>query len=255
MNEFLPNNKDEEMFFARVNDLFDISSRKDVTKFSYFLDERQLYICELISKKYPCLNFSFYGGYDDAQRKMLGVFASYSSCGNEEFPITPVTFIYREQDKLTHRDFLGALMSLQIERNVIGDIIIEDGRAVAFLHSNIAQSVCGDIDKIGRVGVKTIIGFDNDFHYEQKYDTISGTVSSLRIDCIVSMFMKISREKAVSLIEGKLVAVNSLVCSKKDYEIKEKDKISVRGFGKIIIENIGGLTKKNRIHIDCKKFL
>ncbi|MEG0899732.1 MAG: YlmH/Sll1252 family protein [Oscillospiraceae bacterium] len=254
-SNFLALDKDEEMFASKIQDMFDISSTRNVTKFSSFLDERQQIICQYVASKYSSNNIMYFGGYDNSQRKMLGIFADYDEKAETSFPITALTFKFRNQDILSHRDFLGALMNLRIKRESVGDILVEEGRTVAFLNSKISDIVLSDIAKIGNTGVKIQLGFQDLSSFQQKFIEINGTVSSLRLDCIISMFMNISRDKASDIICAKLVHINSILCTDRANVISENDKISVKGFGKILIDNVGNLTKKNRIHIICKKFL
>ncbi|MEF9984652.1 MAG: YlmH/Sll1252 family protein [Oscillospiraceae bacterium] len=254
-SNFFALDKDEEMFESKIKDMFDISLTRNITKFSPFLDERQQIICQYVASKYDNANITYFGGYDDCQRKMLGIFADYDDKTQASFPITALTFKFRNQDSLSHRDFLGALMSLRIKREAVGDILVEEGRAVVFLNSKIADIVLSDVTKIGNIGVKIQLGFENLSVFEQKFHEINGTVSSLRLDCIISMFMNISRDKASDIINSQLVHINSVLCIDRDTIVSENDKISVKGFGKIIIVNVGNLTKKNRIHVNCKKFL
>ena len=84
------------------------------------------------------LTYRFYGGYEDSERKVLGLYF-YDEI--EDFPVTALEITFRKADKLTHRDFLGALMSLGIERDTVGDILVEDGRCVVFVKSEISSYI------------------------------------------------------------------------------------------------------------------
>jgi RNA-binding protein YlmH len=166
-----------------------------------------------------------------------------------------VTFVYRKEDKLTHRDILGSLMAQQMKREVVGDIVAEEGIAQTFLTDVAAKLITGSVSKIGRVGVKTETGRPFELENAQKFQDISGTVASLRLDCIVSLAAKLSREKAAALIRTDKVDVNHLTADSLSHELKEGDILSIRGCGRFILSGINGETKKGRIHIILKKYI
>ena len=140
-----------DLLKARIGDTADLCERTSSFKFLGFLSlEESLLADRILSKRN--VKYSFFGGYDTAERVMLGCFPDWAECEENYFPITAVTFDYRKADKLTHRDFLGSLMGLGIKRESVGDILVEDGRAVAFLSRDILKYVLTQIEKIGRTG-------------------------------------------------------------------------------------------------------
>ena len=166
-----------------------------------------------------------------------------------------LTFTYRSEDKLTHRDFLGSFMAQQLRREVIGDIVVGEGVAQAFVTDVAARLIGSSVTKIGRVGVK--LTDDEPFRLEnaQKFQEISGTVASLRLDCAVGLAAHLSREKAAVLIRSDKVDVNHFTVSSVSHELKEGDILSVRGCGRFVLSRIDGSTKKGRIHINLRKYI
>lgn len=251
------NAQPDKLFFARLADMVSRCGRDYAPVFSSFLDERQCAEAELWCRaNVGDLSYMLWGGYDGARRKMLAVCPEY--LGDEVrgmFPMKCLTFTYREEDKLTHRDFLGSFMAQMLRREVIGDIVTGEGKAQAFVTDIAAGSVTASVTKIGRVGVK--ISDDRPFELDdaQKFQDMSGTVASLRLDCIVSLAAKVSREKAAELIRTDRVDVNHLTADSVSREVREGDILSVRGCGRFILSGINGETKKGRIHIILKKYI
>ncbi len=246
--------EEEKLFASKMKDVFLNVQRKNVSKYTSFLNERQRAICEAISEMHRGTNCKFSGGYEGAQRVMLCVMADYEDEENLFFPILPITFSYRKQDKLSHRDFLGALMNLMINRDQIGDILTEEGKAVVFVTKNVSELVLGEISKVGRVGVTATAGADT-LPQTEDFTIITDTVPSLRLDCIVSVGFNISREKATAMIKSGQVLINSFVNTNNSYILKSGEKISSKGFGKFIFDEIGGQSKKGRTYIKIKKYI
>lgn len=247
---------DEDNILLRsISDKISLSEKHFAPKFTFFLDERQCELAETVLRNSGIDNYFLFGGYDNAKRKILAVAPPYSYVNLPEFPIKALTVSYREADKLSHRDILGSLMSLNIERKTVGDIIVGDGKSIVFLYDTVASDVLFSVKKIGRTGVKITEGFYEELIPKQEFKEISGTVASLRLDCIVSEALKLSREKAANLIKKNGVVVNYTEQFSTSYLMKEKDTFSVKGYGKFILSSINGVSKKDRIHITIMKYV
>lgn len=250
------NDSSDKLFAARLSDMTDSCERKGAAVFSHFLDERQCAEAELwCSRNTGELLYSLWGGFSGAARKMLAVYPYYcEDYITDDFPITCLTFTFRKEDRLTHRDFLGSFMAMRLKRETIGDIITADGIAQAFVTDVAAKLILSTVSKIGRVGVKVSDSEPFSIEVRQEFQEISGTVASLRLDCIVSTAAKISREKAAVLIRSDKVSLNHFPAASVSREISEGDIISVRGCGRFILDKINGTTKKGRIHICLRKY-
>ncbi len=242
---------DSNILLPRIKDTVDSTLRTDKPKFLGFLSLEET----ILARKYlenQNIKYSFYGGAQDSERTYLGCFPEWVT--NECFPITALTFTYREVDILHHRDFLGSLMALGIKRETVGDILIEKGRAVVFLNSDIADFVAKNLIKVGRVGVTAKFCDNKDLPNRDKLLENTATVASLRLDCIVSVLAKCSRNMAVSMIENGLVSVNSVLTEKNTKVISNGDSISIRHKGKFIITSSEKRTKKDRIVLVYKSY-
>lgn len=245
---------EDRLLASHISDMAEISQKKYLSRFTAFLDKRQAAIAETAINTIG-YNHCFYGGYEDADRLLLGVFPEYEEPQKDDFPIEAVIFRYKTEQKLSHRDFLGAIMSCGINRNMVGDIIVNDGYTVAFVYNTVSEVIASEISKIGSVGVKTSIEESPEITIENRFIDINGTVSSLRSDCVLSMALKLSREKTAQLIRAGNVSVNYESNISVSSEMKVGDVFSARGFGKYIFAEISGKTKKDRIHIKIKKYI
>ena len=251
------NDRSDKLFAARLSDLTDQARRNSSYAFSSFLDERQCAEAEAWCRKNTGeLMYRLWGGFPDARRKMLAVYHDYcDDYVEEDYPFVCLTFTYRKEDKLTHRDFLGTFMGMQLKREVIGDIVVAEGEAQAFVTEVAAKLILSSVSKIGRVGVK--VSDDRPFELEvrQEYKKIIGTVASLRLDCIVSLAAHISRDSAAGLIRSDKVDVNHFTASSISQELHEGDIISVRGSGRYVLSAVNGLSGKGRIHVEVLKYI
>lgn len=198
----------------------------------------------------------FFGGYDGAARRVCGFFeATYAEelPKDELFPVCAVTFSFRKCDKPAHRDFLGALLALGIKRELLGDILIAEDYAVVFCHEN-AEDMIYHVTKIGKTGVSAEKGITKPLP-EVKTTKIDTTVSSLRLDCIVSAAANISRDKSASLIKSGQVNADFCPCLSVSEEIAENTVISIRGSGRYRLAEVTGETRKGRIRVVIEKYI
>lgn len=248
MKPIQPVNLEENNFCRHIEDLIISSQKHSCVKYSGFLTEREqlLALTKANSMGVKC---SFFGGYTDASRK---IFAAGEAC-DEEFPLSAITFFYRKQDNLTHRNFLGALMSLGINRNLIGDIKVGQGETIIFVSTAASALISDEVKKVGNVGVKIVEGICADIP-EQEFDILSLTISSLRMDAVISAACGISREKSSSLINSGAVVLSGVQLDSTSKSIDIDEVFSIKGYGKYVLSEIGNITKKGKIHITIKKY-
>lgn len=249
---------EDSLFANHIADMAKIAEKKYIPSFSAFLDGRQSEIARSVLGFEGVHNFMFYGGFDGAERTVLGVFPEYSECDestSDEFPIDTLIFRYRKEKALSHRDFLGSFMSCGIDRSMVGDIVVGEGYTAAFVYNTVSDVIASECVKIGNEGVKISRDEKAEIDVSRNFSEISGTVSSLRLDCVVSLATRLSREKSAQLIRSEHVAVNYDSNVSVSREMKTGDVFSVRGFGKFILGEVGGRTKKDRIHICVKKYI
>ena len=213
--------------------------------FFSFMSEREQAVAAKHLSSCGFKNYFFFGGYENAERKVLGLFYEDKT----DFPVCALSFSFRKSDRLTHRDFLGALMSLGMERETVGDILVEDGRCVAFVKEEIKDYIISQLYKVGNVGVKISGADPGDLPQGRGFETKDCTVSSLRLDAVVAAVSGLSREKTKQLVLSGNVAHNHIVCQNISQTVCEGDTFTVRGKGKYVINGVLGETKKHRIRI------
>lgn len=241
-----------ELLDKRIFDTADICLKANKPKFLGFLSAEEAVLAQKILKGIK-VEYCFFGGYEDADRVMLGCFPEWDE--ERKFPIIPLTVTFRKSDSLTHRDFLGSLMGLGLKRETVGDILIEEGRGVIFLTDETAGYVISQLEKIGRVGVEIKKGFSLPLPQASRLQDFSETIPSSRLDAVVSAVAKLSRSDAAEKIEAGLVAVNSVVCEKVTKSVFAGDIISIRSKGKYVIDSLEDKTRKGRFILKFKKYV
>ena len=243
---------DKKLLLARLDDALRHCEHTGRPSFLGFLSEKEA----SVSREYlshASDNYEFFGGYDGALRTVLGLIPAGMT--NLAFPIVSLTFSFRKQDKLSHRDFLGAIMGLGLARETIGDILVEEGRAVVFVEPSAAKYILSEINKVGRVGVKVEEGASYPLPEISELKEFTVTVASVRLDCVVASLCSVSRKDAAELIEKEFVSVNSFVCEKITGKVKNGDTISVRKKGRFVIKSVDGVSKKGRTVMIFDKYI
>jgi RNA-binding protein YlmH len=174
----------------------------------------------------------------------------------EDSPVVCLRASFYEGDTPTHRDFLGALMGAGIGRETVGDICVGKGYCDFFVTSEIAPYIEQNFLSAGRTKVRIQqIPLSEVSIPQPETKEIRDTVSSLRLDSVISSGFRIGRNAAAGYISAGKVAIDGLPCEKPDKDVSEGVKVSVRGLGKIQLTNVGGQTKKGRISITINRYI
>lgn len=208
-------------------------------------------------------HYIFYGGREDNDRSILFFLPYYMN--EEDFykavdddeiitclMIEPKNIKF--SDKLTHRDFLGALMQLGFEREVFGDILTDGTIGYVFLLKSIVNQIKEDIIKIKHTSVKIKEIKPSECPFKQEYEEKSIIVPSLRIDCIIAETFNLSRASAQELISQECVFVNGMTAKSNSLTLKEGTRISIKSKGKFIFEKIEHQTRKDKLVITIKLY-
>ena len=227
--------------------------------FTRFLTETEQ--MKISALRFPAdLVTGFYGGEGnkDAVRKCFGIVPAFYVNEDSDlpalFPVKAITFTFRKCDVITHREVLGTLMGLGIERDTIGDICIIEGKAAVFVTEKPAELIMDSVLKIGKVGVRCTYGVDFELP-EQQYEELSYSVASLRLDNLVRNMANCSRGTACDrYLKPQLVQLCGEVCDNPSKIVKEGDIITIRGKGKFLLSEIGETGRKGNVHIKVKKY-
>ena len=247
--------QEDTLLQAKLEDAVRISQIKNRPHFVGFLDEREAVQAKSLMRSLKFENYMLWGGFSGSERVVFGAFPDYMEPGESFFPIESVTASFRKIDTLSHRDFLGALLHKGVERETLGDILVEEGRAVLFIRPEVSDFLLQQTEKIGRVGVRWQKGATEPYPAAHAFEEHSSVVASPRLDCIAAAAGGTSREKASEWIRAGFVSVNHREETSLSAGIEEGDIISIRGKGRFVIDRLGPPTKKGRLGIAFRKFV
>lgn len=232
-----------------MNNLLELSERaasRDITLFSRFLNLTEQREGEAAARKAGAA-FMLYGGAESCERRMLGVSAGTAPQA-DTFPIACLLVSPRSTRfgaPLTHRDVLGSLMGLGIERELIGDIVVREQGAYIFCVQKMADFILGALTRIGSTDVDCVLSSPPDGPLRATRD-IRLQVSSPRLDAVIAHLFHLSRGDAQSLFRQGRVMVDDVVCERPDCTLKAGQVLSVRGHGRAQYKGIEGQSKKGR---------
>ncbi|CVY06592.1 RNA-binding protein YlmH [Staphylococcus hominis] len=214
-----------------------------------FLDPRGQYILEVIVGSFEDMKVSYFGG-QSAERKRAIIAPSYFEPTEDDFEEVLIQINYPEKFvSIQHQHVLGTLMSLGIEREQVGDILVGD--TIQFVLTKQLESyIMMELTKIKGATVKLdSIPFKDMIQSKENWNIHHSTVSALRLDVVLKEMIRKSRSIAKQLIEKKRVKVNHTLIDSPDFQLQNNDLLSIQGFGRARIVDIGGKTKKEKVHI------
>ena len=200
--------------------------------------------------KYKRTALSFDGGYEDAERvRALFLNPDWGQYSRAEL-FAALKIDFRQQDTLRHRDILGALMALGIERDTLGDIICNEDFTAVICIPEMSEYISENLKQAGRVGIRAHeIGLDELLIEREEPQIKTATVASLRLDAVLSAAFGLSRSKTAEFIAANKVSINHLPCIQPTKELIEGDLLSVRGLGRARLLEIGGTSRKGRVFL------
>ncbi len=252
--------KEEQILRKRFLDLANTSFTRGISLYSDFLNLNEQNIFSDLKNELPMIKYFAYGGYLDAERKILCFYGGDNKIDEKElvYPITCIKVIPLNQkfsDEFNHRDFLGAVLNLGLDRSKIGDILIIENVGYIMAHSNIADFIIDNLCKVKHTIVNCIRFDYRDFSYQPKVKEINGTVSSVRLDTILAVAFHTSRSSLSGLIEGGKVSIGGKIILSNSYSLKENDVVSVRGYGKFKYIGTSYQTKKGRYSVQILLYI
>ncbi|MDO4556368.1 MAG: YlmH/Sll1252 family protein [Lachnospiraceae bacterium] len=250
--------KAEELLEKRFLDLAEQSYQQGRYTFSNFLDLYEQSIFSSLKRKLAGISYECFGGYEDAERVMVRFGSKEELSYTQDYPILllHVTFLSEKYaDTLSHRDYLGSLMNLGIERNMLGDILVMEQEAYVFVKDQIGPFLMQEWNQVRHTMIHVEPMEIREFHYEPRYEIVTGFCPSLRVDVLTGLMCRLSRKESVELIKAQKVFVNSCLVKGNGQTLKEGDILSVRGFGKAIFDGVTGQSKKGRFAVQLRKYI
>ena len=251
-----PQNQEENLVMRRAGDLFRSARQRGQARFSDFLSDREQVLAQAALEKLGCAFYSFDGGYPDAQRRVLVV-----DTEGEEGPLSFLKIVSSNlsTQKLTHQDYLGALLGLSVERECIGDILVLPGTpqtAYVAVLERMAGFLERELSEVGRNTVRVSVCSREEVEWDElpQPEEKTATVSSLRQDSVLAAMLNTSRGVASDLIRTGRVEIGHIPQTNGHAPVYEGDIFSVRGKGKYQLTAVGGKSRKDRLFIEFFKY-
>jgi RNA-binding protein YlmH len=249
-------NPEEKRFAAQINELAGRSLEEAKPVWTDFLDPAELQQAQAILSWATGVRFNSFGGYQNAERKRLVLYPDYYIAQTIEPELTYLAIQPGAPGELNHRDYLGAILGLGLERRKIGDLVVSGEECQVILVPELAGFIQSNLDKVGSQKV-TITPIDpeqlNPPNLREKI--IKSTVASLRLDAIAALGFGDSRTKMAREIKALRVKVNWKIVNNPDSQIAPGDTISIRGRGRVLFRELGGTSKKGRLGVVLVRLL
>lgn len=247
-----------ELLKKRLAELAEKSYRNNQYVFTNFLNMAEMTAFYEMRKEISYIPFTAFGGAENCERLMLR-FGSEEMFGYEEpFPICCIQaepLIEKFADNFTHRDFLGAIMNLGIEREIVGDIAIKGKKAYIFCTEKIAPYIAENLVQVKHTSMRCTVLSQAPDILKPTFERKEVTAASERIDAVLGKLLNLSRSQSILAFREKKVFVNGRQCENNSYQLKKGDVVTCRGFGKFIYEGVKYETKKGKICAEVSVFV
>ena len=255
--------KDEQMLISKMLDKMEESKKKNKITNTDFLDRYQIRICEETLKKLKFSNYIFYGGYNEAERRIILFYPEKLKFIIEDNKFTNKLCAIRIRlpnelyGAYTHKNYLGMVMKLGIVREKVGDILVQDIGADIIILEELSKYLINNLRELTRLKKSTIeeIEINEIEKTETKIREYNIIVSALRLDNVIAELAKISRMQAKEIINQERIFINFKNEIKQTKQVKEGDLITIRGKGRFKIAQIIGNTQKGRYILKIEKYV
>ncbi len=250
--------KELQQMKKRLLELAERSYSHNIYTYTPFLGLSEQQVFYEIQRETDYAGWEMEGGSPLCERKMIR-FGRVEQLGFEEdYPIAclkvePMTPKFAEP--LTHRDFLGAIMNLGILRSTVGDIFVRDKEAFVFCQESIADYLTENLNQVRHTHVKCCASPTPQDLRSPVTESVSLSVSSARIDVVLSKLYNVARSQSLELFKASRVFVNGRVTENNSYRLKPGDAVTVRGFGKFMYCGEQGETRKGKLRINAEVYL
>mgnify|MGYP004638552849 FL=1 len=255
--EKIAHTPEDRLLLAKLWDKITAGMRKNIPANTCFLSPRELEMARYLFGDVPGL-YAF-GGYADAERKMLIYLPEYleeDALYDSASPCVCLRASFYQADSPSHRDFLGALMGAGIGRETVGDICVGKSQCDFFVTAEMAPHLLQSFTSAGCTKLHlSQIPLAQAQIPEPEVREIKDTLASLRLDSVISSGFRIGRSLASQYISAGKASIDGLPCEKPDKPVAEGSRVSVRGLGKIRLVQINGKTKKDRISVVIHRYV
>ena len=251
---------EDRLALAKILDRAEQAHSRNIPAATDFLSPaRQAQALDLLRLAgFPETGYTALGGYEGAERRLLLFLPDWLEPeeAQSQSPVRCLRAAFRPEERLTHRDFLGSLMGMGIVREKVGDILVGPDSADLIVLDTVADFLLRSWDSAGRARL-TVCAIEPDCLHIPRVECkeVRDTVSSLRLDAVAAGGFRMARGKAAALIASGKVQVNWRECVKPDKLLTAGDTVSARGYGKFVLSEVGGVTRKGRTSVVLKVYV
>ena len=252
-------NDEEQLLYKRLIELSNRAYQNNIYTFSDFLSlsQQEVLYQAARDKDFAPIAYDLFGGYENCERKMVR-FGSEEALGySVDYPIKCIKvepLAKKFAKEYTHRDYLGSLMSLGIDRKKFGDIFVDKMDAYIYVDESTSDYIIKNLVSVGRNSVNCSFSNLPEAYIKEALKSITIQVSSPRADAVIAKVYNMSRKDTIGYFKEKKVSVNGHIVENNDKTLSEGDSVSVRGFGKFNYVHEGGLSKKGKLNMDIEVF-
>lgn len=247
--------EDERQFIDKVLEWKEIVLNQYSPKLTDFLDPREQEIAKAVIGENAEVKIALFGGTSDTERKRALFFPDYYEPTEDDFQATLFEIKYASKFvSIEHRQVLGSLMSLGLDRSKFGDIRFANEQVHLVVATEISDYLRMNFKEVGRAKISlNELDFAEMIPHIEGTEEMSTTVSSLRLDVVIAAINNLSRAKVQALIKHGLVKINWKVVEDPSFEVNEGDTLSVRGYGRSKFLSVEGKTKKDKLRVVISK--
>lgn len=244
--------EDQILNMRKVLDQIEIVLNRHTVGITDFMDPYERRLAKSILNRFSEILYMELGGVDKGERKVISIYPEYFQYQDIDIPIAAL-IIEGNIAGLSHRDFLGGILNLGINREKVGDILIHEDNVQVVVKREISDFILINFSRVGKAKVKVReIPLNELKPGNIEYQDILITVPSLRLDALISGAWNLSRKASQRLIESKRVKANWEPIERVFKDIEEGDIISVKGYGRFILNSIKGISKKGRVRVELR---
>ena len=246
--------KEDKWFQKRMEDLAREADRDGCSVCSDFLNEHQQQLMRSFEPNLP-VSVYYTGGCEDAERRAAVFYPSWAEPETTDLVFLQITLSGARflKKRPGHRDYLGALMGCGIQREKLGDIGLNEEGAWVWVKREVAEYLCQNLTSVGSALCRTAIAEWNEEAQEETVRESVISVSSLRLDSVVSRGFQLSRKSAAELIRMGRVFLNGVLMQQPDRSVQPGDSITLRGKGKLRLLEEKGRSRSDRIQLQIQR--
>lgn len=246
----------DELIISRIQDVIERTESGAYLNSTGFLDSHEQALAKKVLRTTSEFETFLWGGFADAERRIVISRPTTYDCPFHDLLSVLRVEVPKGARKLTHRDYLGSILGLGIERRVIGDILVNDNGADIICLTEMSDFLLQEYRQVGRNEIKASITTLEELRMpELRKEVIKDTVPSIRFDNVVSSAFKISRSNAVTAIKSGIVSVDHIEVTKPDQRLEEGAVLVLKGKGKALLRELGGESKKGRTWIIIERYI